>query len=381
MNPNSCSGNVKTGLCPGGNDNKCCVPKEKESQCTSVGGQCMNPNSCSGNVKTGLCPGGNDNKCCVPKEKESKCTSAGGQCMNPDNCSGTVKDGLCPGGNDNKCCVPKEKESKCTSAGGQCMNPDNCPGIVKDGLCPGGNDNKCCVTEIVTIKEAAGLSTAFGIPTDWTCEEHDVCFSALMKVSWDDWAKGAERTCLYNPDVVFYEDEYKCNLFVYEMLLENGIDVGTPNRRNRVVNLPLVGGGAEALGFSIQRPPRAEDWYNYNDFINYKDSKITEYFDFILEIDDRDRMYELNGESVSAYTYMDYHTRPGDIVTTGSHIGIISKHDGHRIGERELTISAGDYRILHNSFGFRSSDKPIRVFRLQEIFLKEHVTNRSSDRK
>jgi len=27
----------------------------------------MNPNSCNGTVKSDLCPGGVDNKCCIPK--------------------------------------------------------------------------------------------------------------------------------------------------------------------------------------------------------------------------------------------------------------------------------------------------------------------------
>ena len=122
------------------------------SKCTNQGGQCMNPNSCNGTVKSGLCPGGNDNKCCIPKKttgNSSKCTNQGGQCMNPINCSGTVKSGLCPGGNDNKCCIPKKttgNSSKCTNQGGQCMNPINCSGTVKSGLCPGGNDNKCCIS-------------------------------------------------------------------------------------------------------------------------------------------------------------------------------------------------------------------------------------------
>jgi len=154
MNPSNCNGDVYSGLCPGGNDNKCCIPKADDSKCTSIGGQCMNPSSCGGTVQSGLCPGGNDNKCCIPNPPstdDSKCTSIGGQCMNPGSCSGTVQSGLCPGGNDNKCCVPNpppsSDDSQCTSVGGQCMNPISCGGTVQSGLCPGGSDNKCCIPD------------------------------------------------------------------------------------------------------------------------------------------------------------------------------------------------------------------------------------------
>jgi len=195
MNPNNCTGTVKSGLCPGGNDNKCCIPSAPKpsntqnkpnntndgSKCTNQGGQCMNPDNCTGTVKSGLCPGGNDNKCCIPSnpkttsqqtnttqktnsiQNDSKCKNLNGQCMNPNNCrnnNGIVLNNLCPGGSDNKCCILSEQktntqktnsiqnDSKCTSQGGQCMNPSSCRsnnGTVKNNLCPGGNDNKCCI--------------------------------------------------------------------------------------------------------------------------------------------------------------------------------------------------------------------------------------------
>ena len=161
------------------------------NQCINQGGQCKNPKSCSGTVISGLCPGDNDNKCCIPKpptnqnktnsqnktnnsnktnvvNKDKQCINQGGQCKNPKSCSGTVISGLCPGGNDNKCCIPKpptnqnktnsqkktnnsnktnvdNKDNQCTNQGGQCKNPKNCSGNVISGLCPGGNDNKCCI--------------------------------------------------------------------------------------------------------------------------------------------------------------------------------------------------------------------------------------------
>jgi len=145
MNPSNCKGTVKTGLCPGGANNRCCI--QGTNKCTSQGGKCMNPRNCKGTVKSGLCPGGNDNKCCIQNNNnDSKCISQGGKCMNPSNCNGTVKTGLCPGGANNRCCI--QGTNKCTSQGGKCMNPRNCKGTVKSGLCPGGDDNKCCFSNI-----------------------------------------------------------------------------------------------------------------------------------------------------------------------------------------------------------------------------------------
>jgi len=191
-NPGNCSGTIKSGLCPGGNDNKCCIPKptgtsttnkpntsnnnNNDSRCIARGGTCKNPGSCSGNVISGLCPGGSDNKCCIPKPTGStntgntntnnsntnnnKCNLRGGTCKNPKNCSGSIISGLCPGGSDNKCCIPKPTGStntgnintnnsstnnKCKVRGGTCKNPKNCSGNVISGLCPGGSDNKCCI--------------------------------------------------------------------------------------------------------------------------------------------------------------------------------------------------------------------------------------------
>jgi len=37
-------------------------------KCAVEGGSCMNPKDCKGTVLNGLCPGSNDNKCCVPDE-------------------------------------------------------------------------------------------------------------------------------------------------------------------------------------------------------------------------------------------------------------------------------------------------------------------------
>merc|ERR1712176_1040980 len=54
---------------------------EPSEQCKAKSGYCGNPSSCPGTVLDNLCPGGQDNKCCVGTPfQEDKCQAAGGQC-------------------------------------------------------------------------------------------------------------------------------------------------------------------------------------------------------------------------------------------------------------------------------------------------------------
>lgn len=48
-----------------------------DQQCKNKGGTCKNPKNCSGTVLSNLCPGGNDNKCCVPKTTKMKINQKG----------------------------------------------------------------------------------------------------------------------------------------------------------------------------------------------------------------------------------------------------------------------------------------------------------------
>jgi len=119
----------KYGTCDKSNDDKGNDYKiTNDKLCTARNGQCMNPSKCNtkkNDIINGLCPGGNDNKCCVPNEyatvsnknditSDELCNSLGGQCMNPSNCNtkkNGIKSGLCPGGNDNKCCIPNVNDT------------------------------------------------------------------------------------------------------------------------------------------------------------------------------------------------------------------------------------------------------------------------------
>ncbi len=45
---------------------------DSDGECTLQNGTCMNPSNCNGLVLNGLCPGGEDNKCCVPTIAENQ---------------------------------------------------------------------------------------------------------------------------------------------------------------------------------------------------------------------------------------------------------------------------------------------------------------------
>ena len=75
----------KPQACPGGRrkrqaDQAQCSSEPSE-QCKQKSGYCGNPSSCPGTVLDNLCPGGQDNKCCVGMPfQEEKCEAAGGVC-------------------------------------------------------------------------------------------------------------------------------------------------------------------------------------------------------------------------------------------------------------------------------------------------------------
>ena len=113
------------------------------------------------------------------------------------------------------------------------------------------------------------------------------------------WSKNKARQAKRDKNVYFKKGEYKCNLFVYEVVKAGGYDVGTPNQLNGFLH-PFL-----AVKGQLDRPPCAIDWYN----------KKVDGMEFIGE----------NNEGR-------YRSRPGDIITDGTHMGII--------GENNQTISA-----------------------------------------
>ena len=175
-NANKCDGELVSGLCPGANNIKCCLKSSGNDQ-VGVGKSCSsgtrsgicintNTNKCNdGEIVSGLCPGGNNVKCCLNKNDSkgvgTRCSdgNANGTCIdvNSSQCSsGNIVTGKCPGGNNVKCCLdaPLTNESgvgtKCNYGGksGICIDVDKtqCKSSnVISGRCPGPNNVRCCL--------------------------------------------------------------------------------------------------------------------------------------------------------------------------------------------------------------------------------------------
>ena len=141
--------------------------------------------------------------------------------------------------------------------------------------------------------------------------------NAKAKVGETAWAYEVERQAKNNPKVYVTGNEWKCNLFVYEMILDSGYDIGTPNTAG-LKHLFLFFQGKN------KRPPCCKDWYNV---------KVPG--------------FKLIGEGEE---------EPGDIVTDGKHIGIIAGN--------EQTISATYDEIVENDWGYRKNQKKtLKYFR------------------
>jgi hypothetical protein len=140
------------------------------------------------------------------------------------------------------------------------------------------------------------------------------------------WAKEVDRQAKRNEHVFVTKGEWKCNLFVYEIILASGYDIGTPNKVN-CVRHPVL-----CLENKDKRPPCCKDWF---------DETVPGFY-LIGENDE--------GRSLC---------QEGDILTDGNHIGIVSNpEDG-------LTISAYREEVVESNFGFSNDDKKntFKIFR------------------
>ena len=115
------------------------------------------------------------------------------------------------------------------------------------------------------------------------------------------WDYRPSREAKRNENVKFGMYEYKCNLFVYEILLASCIDIGTPNEISKKRWFIRMQG-------KMDRPPTARQWYN--DEVPY--------------------FKEIDKEEVEG----------GDICSDGSHVGIVSKYG--------KTISSNGKVVIEN---------------------------------
>ena len=133
------------------------------------------------------------------------------------------------------------------------------------------------------------------------------------------WDYFPSRQAKRNKDVKFGMFEYKCNLFVYEILLASLINIGTPNETSKKRWFIRLQG-------KLKRPPTARQWYD-NEVPSFEE----------IERDD---------------------AKGGDICSDGEHCGIVSRYG--------KTISANGSIIIENDWGWRKGQNNVKFFSLCE---------------
>ena len=61
-----------------------------------------------------------------------------------------------------------------------------------------------------------------------------ILLNAQENINETAWAKDNDRQAKRNENVYVLKGEWKCNLFVYEIILASGYDIGTPNEENYI---------------------------------------------------------------------------------------------------------------------------------------------------
>jgi hypothetical protein len=145
--------------------------------------------------------------------------------------------------------------------------------------------------------------------------------AAKANIGSKSWAKFGWRN---SPLGNFIALEWKCNLFVAEMLHAGGFTVPTVNKAGKWVSVVLT-----QLDLSTQRPPCAIEWF---------DGKVPSTTLVGAGSDGLDKSW------------------PGDIVCTKSHVGIISGP--------QKTISANGSEVVENDWAWRPKEwSTVKVYR------------------
>lgn len=134
-----------------------------------------------------------------------------------------------------------------------------------------------------------------------------------------DWDKNVDKGSVLS-------DEYKCNLFVAEVLNEAGFEVPYTNKAGIKAMIRLI----SKLDFNFDRPLVAAQWYK-------GECPGT----------------TLVGEGVNGLNK----AWPGDIITNGVHVGIIS-------GPKKTISATPSQGVVENDWGWRAGDiDSMKVFR------------------
>ena len=264
------NGQSYSGKCPSDpNDVKCC----DEIPCSANGksGKCIFASQCNGESVSGLCPGGNDFKCCLsggstpstptePSEKDNTyngpCGGGGGVCINTNrvSCETRTIAGKCRGPAVVKCCVSGKKPSwyinqgqytKTTCLKDRTVKTSGCgPSSLAMGIRVLTNNN---ISPETLFKEGcdAGLYHGDGYShhaLSTLAKKHGV------KISWTSNVDSVYTALTNGKGVIFHvgpESKYHFTkgghyIFLYGAKTQNGVKkvyVFDPNGSNNYINV------------------------------------------------------------------------------------------------------------------------------------------------
>lgn len=146
--------------------------------------------------------------------------------------------------------------------------------------------------------------------------------TAKLFVGSTDWVEGVIRISFDN-QVKVLDGEPKCNLFVHEMLEMSGIHMDLPNsygKRHKTPDYP-------------KRPYVCKQWQK-----------------------EQVKNFKCIGKGVKALN----NSLPGDIITNGTHIGIISGPN------KTISASSRENKVVENDWGWRKIQRnSVKIFRYQ----------------
>jgi cell wall-associated NlpC family hydrolase len=185
-------------------------------------------------------------------------------------------------------------------------------------------DLKCYVqaNQTMTAVGAARTAAIAEMAAATANERARAAAEALKHVGSHDWDKGTMRVYEARLGKELYSmGDFKCNLFVYEMLNRAGAHVDPEAREN-------------SLGYLVEYPPLAGQWADP---------------DFVIA-------------GFEVLTVPPDSPQPGDVVAVAHESSDASGHAGIVVGPN-TTVSARSDGVVQNNFGFRAEDQGKAVFR------------------
>ena len=155
--------------------------------------------------------------------------------------------------------------------------------------------------------------------------------NAKANIKDKSWALRVERQAKRNKKIIVLKNEEKGNLFVYEIILAAGYNIGTPNSVDcdKEEYKEICAQGNE------RRPPSCKDWF---------DEKVPGFS--LVGMNDEGRKI----------------CKTGDIITNGKHIGVVSNT------KNGYSINTGEDEVIENDFGFKQDElfENFKIFRYNE---------------